>query len=145
MFKSLNNATIKNLVIENFKSTGLRATSYNGIICNNATNSNIENVVISGEFAERVGFVIGTGRNVNINGLMLFIKSSSSFINNVIGKNFENCYLNNFAIISNSDIRVNNFTSKSNEEAEIYSMISVLWKAVQEQQKEIEELKKVIK
>ena len=36
-------------------------------------------------------------------------------------------------------------TSKSNEEAEIYSMISVLWKAVQEQQKEIEELKKVIK
>lgn len=114
LFKSLNNATIKNLVIENFKSTGLRATSYNGIICNNATNSNIENVVISGEFAERVGFVIGTGRNVNINGLMLFIKSSSSFINNVIGKNFENCYLNNFAIISNSDIRVNNFTSKSN-------------------------------
>lgn len=36
-------------------------------------------------------------------------------------------------------------TSKSNEEAETYSMISVLWKAVQEQQKEIEELKKVIK
>jgi hypothetical protein len=36
-------------------------------------------------------------------------------------------------------------TSKSNEEAELYSMISVLWKAVQEQQKEIEELKKVIK
>lgn len=36
-------------------------------------------------------------------------------------------------------------TSQTNKEAEIYSMISVLWKAVQEQQKEIEELKKVIK
>jgi hypothetical protein len=28
---------------------------------------------------------------------------------------------------------------------DLYSMVSVLWKAVQEQQKEIEELKKVIK
>jgi hypothetical protein len=36
-------------------------------------------------------------------------------------------------------------TSKDNEGVDLYSMVSVLWKAVQEQQKEIEELKKVIK
>lgn len=36
-------------------------------------------------------------------------------------------------------------TSKENDGVDIYSMVSVLWKAVQEQQKEIEELKKVIK
>ena len=36
-------------------------------------------------------------------------------------------------------------TSQKNDSAELYSMVSVLWKAVQEQQKEIEELKKVIK
>lgn len=36
-------------------------------------------------------------------------------------------------------------TSKENDGVYLYSMVSVLWKAVQEQQKEIEELKKVIK
>ena len=36
-------------------------------------------------------------------------------------------------------------TSKDNEGADLYSMTSVLWQAVKEQQKEIEELKKVIK
>lgn len=35
-------------------------------------------------------------------------------------------------------------TSKRNDGVDIYSMVSVLWKAVQEQQKEIEELKEVI-
>ena len=36
-------------------------------------------------------------------------------------------------------------TSSENDGVDTYSMVSVLWKAVQEQQKEIEELKKVIK
>ena len=35
-------------------------------------------------------------------------------------------------------------TSAKNDGAEIYSMVSVLWKAVQEQQKEIEELRKLV-
>ena len=35
-------------------------------------------------------------------------------------------------------------TSQENDSAELYSMISVLWKAVQEQQEEIEELKKKV-
>ena len=35
-------------------------------------------------------------------------------------------------------------TSKNNDGAELYSMISVLWKAIQEQQKEIEELRKLV-
>lgn len=35
-------------------------------------------------------------------------------------------------------------TSQKNDSAELYSMISVLWKAVQEQQEEIEELRKLV-
>ena len=35
-------------------------------------------------------------------------------------------------------------TSQENDSAELYSMISVLWKAVQEQQAEIEELRKLV-
>lgn len=35
-------------------------------------------------------------------------------------------------------------TSQENDSAELYSMISVLWKAVQEQQEEIEELRKLV-
>ena len=35
-------------------------------------------------------------------------------------------------------------TSKDNNGADIYSMVGVLWKAVQEQQEQIEELKKEV-
>ena len=67
LFKNLTNASIKNIIFENFKSS--QANNVSAVLANKVKNTVIENVSVLANFDERQKAFIIEGREVTINGL----------------------------------------------------------------------------
>lgn len=127
LFKNLTNATIKNIIFENFESS--QAKNVSALLANKAKNTIIENVSVLANFDERQTALIIEGREVVINGLYVNTFESKNQKNhkfhifyrllyeydeeNLEYRNFYND-VNNLAIITDYEVGIDAIKSLKN-------------------------------
>jgi len=117
IFKSLKGATIKNLIIENFSSSGASIETPTGALAKEAENVKIENVVFSGNLNSRTLNLIGSGSEIIINGLSMYVNvDNDSYVHKLIydPSSTKTNQVNNLSIISNKRIDVSELSSLRN-------------------------------
>lgn len=117
LFKNLRNATIKNLVLENFESSG-NVRENSAILANHVKDSIIENISVLANFDQRQIAFIKAGEGVKIDGLYINTFESKNQVNHTLtifqewAGNFNN--ISNAAIITNFDIKIENLKNLNN-------------------------------
>ena len=116
LFKNLTNATIKNIILENFESSSSKNIS--ALLCNTAKNTRVENVSVFANFDSRQKTFIYEGRDVVIDGLYvntfesnnqqnhkfnIFYKKMADYDENNQLYNYSN-YVNNFGIVTDFEV-----------------------------------------
>ena len=108
IFRELNGATIKNLVIENFKSSGNESDiAIDGALANSVNNTKINNVVVSCDLNSKVKNFIGLASNLQVDGLSIYANvSGDSYVHSFIAVDNEHNYIKNLSVISNKVLKI---------------------------------------
>lgn len=117
LFKNLRNATIKNLILENFESIG-NVRENSAILANHVKDSTIENVAVLANFDQRQIAFIKAGEGATINGLYINTFKSKNQMNNTIYilDEWTGAYnaVSNVAIITDFNVNIKNIKNFNN-------------------------------